>query len=56
MKGQKSTKPCAFIYCKQRRPTNQERVFEPHDRHNAKWTFTRQDHQLTKISYQETIG
>jgi len=29
---------------------NQERVFESRDHHNAKWAFTSQDHQLTKIS------
>ena len=55
MKGiEKSTieiiRPCAFTYGKQKQLANQERVFESCDHHNAKWTFTSQDHQLTKIS------
>ena len=44
-----STRPCAFIYCKQRQLPNQERVFESRD-HIAKWTFTSHDQQITKIS------
>jgi len=43
-------KTMCFYLCKQRQLANQERVFESRDHHNAKWTFTSQDHQLSKIS------
>jgi len=43
-------KTMCFFYCKQRQLANRERVFESCDHHNAKWMFTSQDHQLTKIS------
>jgi len=38
------TRPHAFIYCKQRES------IESRDHHNAKWLFTTQAHQPTKIS------
>jgi len=41
---------CVLYLCQQRQPANQESVFETRDHHIAKWTFTSQDHQLTKIS------
>ena len=41
---------CFYLLYTKHNKANQESLFESRDHHNAKWTITSQDHQLTKIS------